>query len=85
MAKMRHGGMRSKENGVKTYFLNVERLRSSRRNFYTLNPQKAAQAWRRLNSNVWEQQIVLLPTTLHEALRNTLKERKALERLKEQG
>lgn len=50
------------------------------RDCFTINPRKGAQAWERLNLNEWGLEVGMLPKTLHEALLETLKERRTLEK-----
>ena len=74
MAKQSQKPMPSEQKGVTTGL--------AHRDFFTLNPRKAALAWERLNSNVLEQEVMMLPRTLHGALLDTLRERKIVDRLK---
>lgn len=46
---------------------------------FTIDPSRGAQAWEKLNRNQWGLEIGMLPKTLHDALIDTLKERKTLE------
>lgn len=49
------------------------------RDCFTIDPSKGAKAWEQLNRNQLGLEIGMLPKTLHDALIDTLKERKTLE------
>ncbi|UXX83920.1 hypothetical protein [Roseovarius pelagicus] len=55
------------------------------RDCYTIDPQKGAWAWEKLNLNQLGLEIGMLPRTLHFALLETLKERKTLEKTSGNG
>ena len=45
---------------------------------FTIDPTKGAEAWEKLSRNQWGLEIGMLPKTLHDALLDTLRERKTL-------
>lgn len=48
------------------------------RDCFTIDPTKGAKAWEKLNRNQFGLEIGMLPKMLHDALLETLKERKSL-------
>lgn len=51
------------------------------RSCFTIDPRKGAEAWERLSQNQLGLEIGMLPKTLHDALLETLKERRTLRKL----
>lgn len=62
-------------------FSNFGNSKWAYRDCFTINPRKGAQAWERLNLNELGLEIGMLPRTLHEALLETLKERRTIEKV----
>lgn len=48
------------------------------RGCFTIDPVRGAEAWEKLSRNQWGLELGMLPKTLHDALLDTLRERKTL-------
>ena len=53
------------------------------RHAFTTDPDAVEEAWETLTMDEWIHEISQLPKTLHAALRQTLRERRSLDRIKQ--